>query len=151
MVHLWSTIVCNLFVCVEVLRPSQPNGVMSSAVSLIRCPTMWDIIFHNYMCSIIKNVYTFGRAPSGDSKQPAHSLGAFCVAKDVKFLHVITKTRLHNFLPSLTPLLYSKTGFYRVYIIFLIFAQKHWVWYSLEPLRRGGSNEFPQSMFWAEI
>ena len=26
---------CSLFVCVEVLRPSQPNGVMSSAVS--RC------------------------------------------------------------------------------------------------------------------
>ena len=25
---------CSLFVCVEVLRPSQPNGVMSSAVSL---------------------------------------------------------------------------------------------------------------------
>ena len=25
---------CLLFVCVEVLRPSQPNGVMSSAVSL---------------------------------------------------------------------------------------------------------------------
>ena len=24
----------NLFICVEVLRPSQPNGVMSSAVSL---------------------------------------------------------------------------------------------------------------------
>ena len=23
--------------------------------------------------------------------------------------------------------------------------------YSLEPLRRGGSNEYPQSMFWAEI
>ena len=28
-----SQLVC-LFVCVEVLRPSQPNGVMSSAVSL---------------------------------------------------------------------------------------------------------------------
>ena len=26
--------VTNLFVCVEVLRPSQPNGVMSSAVIL---------------------------------------------------------------------------------------------------------------------
>ena len=25
---------CSRFVCVEVLRPSQPNGVMSSAVSL---------------------------------------------------------------------------------------------------------------------
>ena len=31
----WSTklLIC-LFVCVEVLRPSQPNGVISSAVSL---------------------------------------------------------------------------------------------------------------------
>ena len=27
-------VVSYLFVCVEVLRPSQPNGVMSSAVSL---------------------------------------------------------------------------------------------------------------------
>ena len=38
-----------------------------------------------------------------------------------------------------------------VYIIFLISAQKHRLWYSLEPPRRGGSNEYPQSMFWAEI
>ena len=28
------TVLVSLFVCVEVLRPSQPNGVMSSAVSL---------------------------------------------------------------------------------------------------------------------
>ena len=28
------TAALNMFVCVEVLRPSQPNGVMSSAVSL---------------------------------------------------------------------------------------------------------------------
>ena len=26
-------------------------------------------------------------------------------------------------------------------------AQKHSLWYSLEPPRRGGSNEYPQSMF----
>ena len=31
----------------------------------------------------------------------------------------------------------------------LISAQKHRLWYSLEPPRRGGSN-YPQSMFWAE-
>ena len=31
--HMPADIFC-LFVCVEVLRPSQPNGVMSSAVSL---------------------------------------------------------------------------------------------------------------------
>ena len=33
MVKMLTVLVC-LFVCVEVLRPSQPNGVMSSAVSL---------------------------------------------------------------------------------------------------------------------
>ena len=31
--------------------------------------------------------------------------------------------------------------------IFLIFAQNIDCGYSLEPLRRGGSNEYPQSMF----
>ena len=32
--------------------------------------------------------------------------------------------------------------------IFLISAQNIECWYSLEPPRRGGSNEYPQSMFW---
>ena len=35
--------------------------------------------------------------------------------------------------------------------IFHISAQNIDCGYSLEPLRRGGSNEYPQSMFWAEI
>ena len=35
--------------------------------------------------------------------------------------------------------------------IFLISAQNIDCEYSLEPPRRGGSNEYPQSMFWAEI
>ena len=42
-------------------------------------------------------------------------------------------------------------GFTGVYIIFLISAQIHRLWYSLEPPHRGGSNEYPQSMFRAEI
>ena len=37
-----------------------------------------------------------------------------------------------------------------VYIIFLISAQNIDFVYSLEPPRRGGSNEYAQSMFWAE-
>ena len=32
--HFFHTFIMLLFVCVEVLRPSQPNEVMSSAVSL---------------------------------------------------------------------------------------------------------------------
>ena len=35
--------------------------------------------------------------------------------------------------------------------IFLNSAQNIDCEYSLEPPRRGGSNEYPQSMFWAEI
>ena len=34
--------------------------------------------------------------------------------------------------------------------IFLIFAQNIDCGYSLEPPRRGGSNEYPQSMFWSK-
>ena len=42
-------------------------------------------------------------------------------------------------------------GFTGVYIIFLISAENIDCEYSLEPPRRGGSNEYPQSMFSAEI
>ena len=34
--------------------------------------------------------------------------------------------------------------------IFLIFAQNIDYVYTLEPPRRGGSNEYPQSMFWSK-
>ena len=64
----------------------------------------------------------------------------------------ITKTCLYNFEPF-EPHFYieKKLGFTGVYIIFLIFAQNIDCGYSLEPPHRGGSNEYPQSMFWAEI
>ena len=61
------------------------------------------------------------------------------------------KTYLYNFDP-IKPLFYIvKLGFTGVYIIFLISAQNIDCGYSLEPPHRGGSNEYPQSMFWAEI
>ena len=40
-----------------------------------------------------------------------------------------------------------KLGFAGVQVIFLISAQNMDCGYSLEPPRRGGSNEYPQSMF----
>ena len=58
------------------------------------------------------------------------------------------ETRLYNCDPL-------KPHFYivklAVYIIFLISLKNIDCGYSLEPPRRGGSNEYPQSMFWAEI
>ena len=61
--------------------------------------------------------------------------------------YLIAKTYLYNF-DLLKPHFYIvKLGFTGVYIIFLISAQKHRLWYSLEPPHRCGSNEYPQSMF----
>ena len=44
-----------------------------------------------------------------------------------------------------------KLGFTGVYIIFHISARNIDCGYSLEPPCQGGSNEYLQSMFWAEI
>ena len=63
----------------------------------------------------------------------------------------ITKTCLYNFDPVKPHFYIVKLGFTAVYIIFLISAQNIDCRYSLEPPRRGGSNEYPQSMFGAEI
>ena len=63
----------------------------------------------------------------------------------------ITKTRLYNSDPLKPHIYIVKLGFTGVYIIFLIFAQNIDCGYSLEPPRRGGSTEYPQSMFLAEI
>ena len=60
---------------------------------------------------------------------------------------LITKTCLYNCDPC-KPLFYIiKLGLTGVYIIFLISAQNIDCGYSLEPPQRGGSNEYPQSMF----
>ena len=62
----------------------------------------------------------------------------------------ITKTCLYNFDPIKPDFYIVKLGFTGVYIILLISAQNIDCGYSLEPPRRGGSNEFPQSVFLAE-
>ena len=55
------------------------------------------------------------------------------------------------FIPPCTPLLYSKTGVYRGIHYFLIFPLKHRLWVLARTASvRGGSNVYPQSMFWAK-
>ena len=65
--------------------------------------------------------------------------------------YVITKTYLYNFDPLKPHFYIVKLGFAGVQVIFRISAQNMDCGYSLEPSRRGGSNEYQQSMFWAEI
>ena len=69
----------------------------------------------------------------------------------ITLLYNITKTCLYNFDPLKPHFYIVKLGFAGVYIIFVISAQNINCGYLLEPPRRGGSNEYPQSMFWAEI
>ena len=63
----------------------------------------------------------------------------------------ITKTCLYNFDPLKPHFYIVKLGFAGVQVIFLISAQNMDCGYSLEPPHRGGSNEYQQSMFWAEM
>ena len=64
-------------------------------------------------------------------------------------IRYITKTYLYNVDPLKPHFYIVKLGFTGVYIIFLISAQKHRLWVLVRT--RGGSNEYPQSMFWSEI
>ena len=45
----------------------------------------------------------------------------------------------------------AKLGYAGVYLFFLVLLQNIDCGYSLEPPRRGGSNVYPQSMFWTKI
>ena len=66
-------------------------------------------------------------------------------------MYNITKTCLYNIDPLKPHFYLVKLGFAGVYIIFLIFAQHIDCGYTLEPSRRGSSNGYTQSMFWADI
>ena len=56
------------------------------------------------------------------------------------------------FWPPKTPLLIIKTGVYRGYTLLFLFLLKNIdCGYTLEPPQRDGSNEYPQSLFLAEI
>ena len=59
----------------------------------------------------------------------------------------ITKTYLYNFDPLKPHFYIVKLGFAGIYIISLIFAKNVDYGYSLEPPRRGGSNEYHNLYF----
>ena len=69
----------------------------------------------------------------------------------INWYMVITKTYLYDFYPLKPHFYIVKLGF-TVVILFLLFLLINIdCGYSLEPPRRGGSNEYPRSMLLAEI
>ena len=84
----------------------------------------------------------------------ASDLGLQCLQVldvNTEIAHCITKTCLYNFDPLKPHFYIVKLGFTGVYIIFLFLIKNIDYGYSLEPPRRGGSNEYPQSVFWSEV
>ena len=63
---------------------------------------------------------------------------------------IITKTHLFNYIENFPSKIWKFSDKKKI-DIFHISAQNIDCEYSLEPPRRGGSNEYLQSMFWAEI
>ena len=105
--------------------------------------TFWLNFFSKlYVTFILKWIaLIFGRDEEEDQRQLSLSL----LFK--KNLSIIMKTCLYNFDPLKPHFFIVKLGFTGVYIIFHISAQNIDCGYSLEPPRRGSSNEYPQSMF----
>ena len=97
-------------------------------------PELFLLFFHNISLPVVRVSCLTGQ---GLTPEPSFA----------HLLANITKTRLYNIDP-LKPHLYIVTlAFTGVYIIFRISAQNIDCGYSLEPLRRGGSNEYPNLFF----
>ena len=63
-----------------------------------------------------------------------------------------SRKRTYIILTPLKPTFYIvKLGLQGYILFFLLLFKNIDCWYSLEPPHRGGSNEYPQSVFWAEI
>ena len=76
------------------------------------------------------------------------SIGVFTVIP-VFFTGIIMKARLFKYIENFT---FKNWNFLdKNWHFFHISAQNIDCWYSLELPRWGGSNEYPQSMFWTEI
>ena len=74
------------------------------------------------------------------------------VCKEEHASHISSRKHAYIVLIPLNPLLIPYNWGLQGYTLIFIFLLKNIdCGYSLEPPRRGGSNEYPQSMFWAEI
>ena len=82
---------------------------------------------------------------NGGSKSPLFSLPQTYTSRNY------TRRLLYNWTPLNPNFCIVKLGFTGVYIICLISTQNIDCEHSLKPPRRGGSNEYSQSMFWATI
>ena len=99
--------------------------------------------------SIITVRITYYRPVCKQSNHRTSDQDIYCLLHIRLFFDVNKKTRLFKYIENFT----TKKGKFsdKKIWFFHISVQNIDCGYSLEPRRRGGSNEYLQSMFWAEI
>ena len=140
--HIMKTCLYN-FVCVEVLRPSQPNGVMSSAVSLPNHTFTGQAWSSKRLTSIVHIL-----SPETDNCPSWISGRERMTVENISWSISTTYIILTPFNPTFIKWNWGLQGYT---LLFLFLPKNIDCGYSLELPQRGGSNEFPQSMFRAEI
>ena len=124
---------------------------------------LWSFFYLDFMFDLLsiwsesREKSAFKRAKCTD--YPAHAqsiIRVFALHSYILLAYSEGPDQHHENTPiyfdPLKPHFYTvKRWFAGLYIIFLISAQKHRCGYSWEPPCRGGSHEYPQSVFWAEI
>ena len=80
-----------------------------------------------------------------------HSFSSLVFSNACTIFCFITKTYFYNFDPLKAHFYVVKLGFTGVCIFFSFLLKNIDYGYSLEPPRRGGSNEYPQSIFCEEM
>ena len=108
---------------------------------------------HNYMCNLNKNSKRLGGWGQAylPSKLHYHHIKSLNEPLSPGFVFFITITYLYIFYLIKPHFYIVKQGFTAVYIIFFFLLKNTDCGDSLQPPRRGGSNEYPQSIFCPEI
>ena len=134
--------------------PSENSGHPALSHSLIRVFTICQL---NHYMVVIEYIDERGMSLSNGAVRRLMLLFAirawYNELLSCFFVSVIpiTKTYLYNFDPLNHHFYVVKPGFTGYTLFFLSLLKNIDCGYPLEPPRRGGSNEYQQSMFWAEI
>ena len=146
---------CRLNPNVSISRTSDTNFFHTSQSCIIELPGVFYIIYlpvwFTLQCILVFQGLPYVFFFFLSHFCPKHRLWVPVRTASNEYPQSITKTCLYNVDPLIPHFYNVKLGFTGVYIIFLISTQNIDCGYSLEPPRRGGSNEYPQSMFWADI
>ena len=152
---LCNPLICSLMFNLSNITKTCPVQVFTEIFSeekiekfISKCSTFFYIFAQNIHCGFGEVVLTSTHNVSFGSK--LRKLGIPLYTPILLYLSVIMQTCPCNVYPLEPHFYIGKLGYAGVYLFFLFLLQNIDCGYSVEPPRRGGSNEYPQSMFWSK-